>query len=201
MISSSNLVRSGGGLASIASGVLLVAGHILDLGSDSEYGTVPGKSLVLAAHVLLVFALTSLYAAQAGRSGLPGILGMVLSVTGTTLVSGVVLVEVAGASGAEVDSVLAGGVSGVLGLLGGLAFFVGLILFGIATMRAGVFPLWAGLVLIAGDVVFGAGDFFGSAAPIVFVIGAAITCAGLTWLGLAMLSGSSATVRQPARVG
>jgi hypothetical protein len=195
-MSPSNLVRLGGGLTSATAGVLLVAGHVLNLGGDPEYGTVLGASLVLTAHVALVFALVALYAAQAEQSGLPGSLGMVLGVVGTTLVSGVVLVEIAGASGAEVDAVLASGVSGALSLLGGLAFFIGLILFGIATMRAGVFPRRAGLLLIVGDVVFGAGDFFGSAAPIVFVLGALITCSGFVWLGLTLLS-----ARQPARVG
>jgi hypothetical protein len=103
----SNLVRLGGGLANVGAGVLLLLGHILNLGGDPEYGTVFGASLVLTAHVLLVFALVALYAAQAEQSGLMGSLGMVLSVVGTTLVSGVVLVEIAGASGAEVVAVLA----------------------------------------------------------------------------------------------
>jgi len=40
--------------------------------------------------------------------------------------------------------VLGAGLTGALALLGGLAFLIGLILFGIATMRAGVFPRWAG---------------------------------------------------------
>jgi len=117
-MSSSNLVRLGGGLASAGAGVLLVVGHVLNLGGDPEYGTVLGASLVLTAHVALVFALVALYAAQAEQSGLPGSLGMVLGVVGTTLVSGVVLVEIAGASGAEVDAVLASSVSGALSLLG-----------------------------------------------------------------------------------
>jgi hypothetical protein len=69
----------------------------------------------------------------------------------TTLVSGVVLVEIAGASGAEVDTVLEAGRTSALTLLGGLAFLIGLILFGIATMQARVFPRWAGLLLIVGD--------------------------------------------------
>ncbi len=172
-MSSSNLVRRGGGLTSATAGVLLLLGHVLNLGGDPEYGTEPGASSVLIAHVVLVFALVALYAAQAEQSGLLGSLGMVLGVVGTTLVSGVVLVEIAGASGAEVDAVFAVGVSGALSVLGGLAFFIGLILFGIATMRAGVFPRWAGLLLIVGDIVFAAGDFFGSAAPIVFIVGAA----------------------------
>jgi hypothetical protein len=38
-------------------------GHVLNLGGDNEYGTVLGASLVLAAHLALVFALVALYAA------------------------------------------------------------------------------------------------------------------------------------------
>jgi hypothetical protein len=180
-------------------GLLLLLGHILDLGGDPEYGTVLGGSLVLTAHVVLVFALVALYAAQAEQSGLLGILGMVLSVVGTTLVSGVVLIEIAGASGAEADAVLSAGLTSALALLGGLAFLIGLILFGAATMRAGVFPRWAGLLLIVGDVVFGAGSFAGAAATIFEILGALITCAALVWLGLSLLSGSDTSARQTAR--
>ncbi len=135
-MSSESLVRTGGGLASAAAGLLLLLGHILDLGGDPQYGTVFGGTLVLTVHVVLVFALVALYAAQAEQSGLLGSLGMVLSVVGTTLVSGVVMVEIAGSSGAEVDTVLGAGFPGALALLGGLAFLIGLILFGVATMRA-----------------------------------------------------------------
>ena len=189
-MSSSSLVRFGGGLASAAAGILLLLGHVLNLGGDPEYGTVPGASSVLVAHIILVVALVALYAAQADESGLLGSLGMVLGVIGTTLVSG-----------AEVDALFAAGVSGMLSVLGGLAFFIGLILFGIATMRAGVFPRWAGLLLIVGDIVFGAGDFTRSAAPVVFVVGALITCAGFVWLGVALLSGrSGVSSQQPGRV-
>ena len=59
-MSSSGLVRLGGGLASIVAGVLLLLGHVLNLGGDPEYGTVLGSSSVLAAHILLVFALVAL---------------------------------------------------------------------------------------------------------------------------------------------
>jgi hypothetical protein len=200
-MTSSNLVRTGGGLASLAAGILLLVGHLLNLGGDPEYGTVLGSGSVLAAHVVLVFALVALYAAQAQQSGLLGSLGMVLSVIGTTLASGVVLVEIAGASGAEVEAVTGAGLSGALSLLGGLAFLIGLILFGVATMRAGVFPRGAGLVLIVGDVVFGAASFAGTASLVIEVVGALITCAAFVWLGLALLlAGSGASAQQPARV-
>jgi hypothetical protein len=196
----SNLVRTGGGLASVAAGILLLVGHLLNLGGNSEYGTVLGSSSVLTAHVVLVFALVALYAAQAEQSGLLGSLGMVLSVVGTTLASGVILVEIAGASGAEVEAVTGAGLSGALSLLGGLAFLIGLILFGVATMRADVFPSWAGMLLIVGDVIFGAASFAGAASLVIEVVGALITCAAFVWLGLALLSGSGASARQPARL-
>ena len=199
-MSSSNLIRQGGGIASIVAGVLLLVGHLLNLGGDPEYGTVLGSSAVLTALVILVFALVAIYATQAERSGLLGILGMILSVIGTTLASGVILVEIAGASGVEVQAVTGAGLSGVLSLLGGLAFLIGLILFGVATMRAGVFPRWAGILLIVGDVVFGAASFSGSASLIVEVLGALITCAAFMWLGLALFSGVGAPSGQPARV-
>ena len=198
---SSNLVRTGGGLASAAAGILLLLGHLLDLGGDPQYGTVLGGTLVLAAHLALVFALVALWAAQDEPSGTLGLLGMVLGVGGTTLVCGVVLVEIAGASGAEVESVLGAGLPAALALLAGLVFLVGLILFGAATMRAVVFPRLAGLLLIAGDVVFGLGSFAGSAATIFEILGAAITCAALVWLGASLLSGSGATAGRPARAG
>jgi len=202
LMSSSNLVRLGGGLTSAAAGILLLFGHLLNLGGDPEYGTVPGSLSVLTAHVLLVFALVAIYVAQAEHIGLLGTLGMFLSVVGTTLASGVILVEIAGASGAEAGAVLEAGITGGLALLAGLAFLIGLILLGVATTRAGVFPYAAGLLLIAGDVVFGAASFAGAASLVFELIGASITCAAFVWLGFALLSRarSGVSAGQPAHV-
>jgi hypothetical protein len=82
-------------------------------------------------------------------------------------------------------------------LAGRLAFLIGLILFGAATMRAGVFPRWAGLLLIVGDAVFGLGSFAGSAATIFEIVGALITCVALLWLGLSLLSGGATSQGNP----
>ena len=62
-MSSSNLVRLGGSLASASAGILLLVGHLLNLGGDPEYGTLLGSLSVLSAPVLLVFALVALYIA------------------------------------------------------------------------------------------------------------------------------------------
>ena len=55
-------VRSGGGLASAAAGLLLLVGHLLNLAGDPEYGTVVGETVVLRIHILLVFDLMALWA-------------------------------------------------------------------------------------------------------------------------------------------
>jgi hypothetical protein len=68
-------------------------------------------------------------------------------------------------------------------------------------MRAGVFPRLAGLLLIAGDLVFGLGSFAGSAAAVFEILSAAATCAALVWLGASLLSGSGTTMGRPARAG
>jgi len=47
-----------GGLGAVASGIVLFLAHLVNLfDSKSEFGTVPGESLVLAAHVILVSAI------------------------------------------------------------------------------------------------------------------------------------------------
>jgi hypothetical protein len=199
-MSTSEAIRWGGGLTSVAAGLLLLLGHTVNLGGDPEYGTVLGEALVLSAHALLVFALVALWAIQAERSGSLGALGMVLSVLGTTLNCAAVLAEIAGASGADVEAVVGQGVSGTITLLGGLAFLIGLILFGVAIMRARVLPRWLGPLLILGDVVFAVGTFAGSAALIVEVLGALITCTAFVWLGLALLSASDTPVQRTAQV-
>jgi hypothetical protein len=199
-MSPSAAIRWGGGLTSVAAGILLLLGHLVNLGGEPEYGTVLGGTLVLSAHALLVFALVSLWAVQAEPSGPLGAAGMVLSVLGTTLNCAAVLAEIAGASGADAEAVISEGASGTITLLGGLAFLIGLILFGVATMRAGVLPRWAGLLLILGDVVFAAGTFAGSASLIVEVLGALITCAAFVWLGLALLSSGDARLQRTVRV-
>jgi hypothetical protein len=178
----------GSGVASIAAGLFLMLGHLVDGGASGAGTTVTGLSMVLAAHLLMVLALVGSYAAQASRMRLVGPLGMILSVLGTALVSGVVLVEIAGAGGAAVEDVLAGGAAGMLAMLAGLGFFVGLLLFAIGMIRARVFPRGAALLLIAGDLVFAAASFAGTAASLLIVGGAILTGAGFAWLGLLLLA-------------
>ncbi len=70
---------------------------------------------------------------------------MVLSVIGTTLVSGVVLVEIAGASGVDVDAVLRAGVSGTLTTLAYVGIPLGSILAGVVVEGVGLVPTILGM--------------------------------------------------------
>jgi hypothetical protein len=177
----------GGGVASIAAGVLLILGHLVDGGASGAGTSVLGLSLVLVAHLIMVLALVGIYAAQSSRMGFIGFLGMILSVLGTALVSGVVLVEIAGAGGVAVEGVLRGGVAGMLAQFAGLGFFVGLLLFASGTLRARVFPRGTGLLLIVGDLVFAASSSVGTAAWLLVISGSVLTGAGFVWLGLLLL--------------
>lgn len=186
----SRFIHTGGGLASIIAGALLPLGHLANLGGDPDYGTVFGSSLVLTAHILLVFALVAICAAQAGPGGSVNSIGMILGVAGTTLNVAVIFVEIAGAGGQDVRGVLNAGLTGTLTLLGGVAFLLGLILIGIATLQAGIYPRWAGAVLIAGALVFGASVAAGSAASTFVLTGAALTCTAFIGLGWSLLRGA-----------
>ncbi len=77
-----------------------------------------------------------------------------------------------------------------------LALFVlGGVLLGIATMRARVFSLWAGLLLIIGAVL----DPVGFVSGIVGTVAAVLVTLGLGWIGYALLTakGQAEAVPQP----
>lgn len=73
----------------------------------------------------------------------------------------------------------------------GLGYMLGYILFGVATMRAGVLPRWAGLMLILGSVLFlisEAVSFDASLSHLIVTIGDVIFGSGFVWLGHALRS-------------
>ena len=185
-----------GGLASILSGLLLASGQVLVLASGQEHGPAFALDLILVSHIAIIFAIMALYAAQAHRVGILGQLGAVLGVIGTTLIAANVYVEIAAAAG--VDTRPAEGVAsfGIFSALGAFGFLSGLVLFAIATVRAGVFPRWAGLLLIVGAVLAFLGGPLGVNA--IFVAGGVVASAGFIWLGWALFAGQGETAEQSA---
>jgi hypothetical protein len=173
-----------GGLSSVISGVLLFIAHVLNLGANDGVGTVWGQTLVFSAHLLLVFAFFWLYTAYESQVGLLGLLGMISGVVGTIVVTTIVLVEIAIASGTQASAVFETSVTRNIHNFGPLIFVLGMILFGLSLLRRKSLPWGGGILLIVGTLVFAGGSLAGDAEALFSMIGAAFTGAGFVWLGL-----------------
>jgi hypothetical protein len=177
-----------GGISAILSGVLLLSGHLLDYFSGFDQGTVIGKSIVFIAHIIAVFAFVGIYEFQGQRNRSLGLLGMILSCVGTIIVSSIVYVEIASASGVNAVSVFNQTVPSFIRTVGPLMFVVGMLMLGISIMLVNILPRVGGLLLIAGDLIFAISSLLGNLEPIFSVIGSAITCAGFVFLGVSLLN-------------
>ncbi|KON70757.1 hypothetical protein AKG34_19585 [Peribacillus butanolivorans] len=184
---SSHGFKFGGGVAAILTGLFLFIAHVLNFIAGSDYGTVLGQSLVFIAHIIAVFAFIGIYDSQGRKNGTLGLLGMVLSTVGTIIVSAVVYVEIASASGVNVSSVFNEGVPRIILIVGPLMFVVGMLCLGISTILVRILPRWGGSLLVIGNVVFAIGSVAGNAEPIISVLGSAITCGGFIWLGIFLI--------------
>jgi len=136
-------------------------------------------------------------AAQVEPSGWLGLVAFVLSVLGAIVVSTgnmLSIAEFSGVSGAyAVEDFYFTTVP--LGIIALICLFGGLLLFGIATLRAGVFPRWAGILLSVGAVV----TFFGLSAlpPLALLLGIILLATALAWMGWALWSKKGSVESQP----
>jgi hypothetical protein len=179
------------------SGILLVVGAaLLGLGIVTvalrpviNQPLSPGASrLLLLAAIFLLLALPAMYARQAGAAGWLGLVGHGLLQTGVLL-----LVVVAAVPLLYPSLKLAAGENLVFFLLG-IALTLGLLLTGIATMRAHVFPRWAGILLLAATAgfffVFFVAEFL---PPLAGQMGSAffgiLLALALAWIGIALWTG------------
>ena len=154
-----NLIRWSG-LALLAAGVLWLL-SIFHPPDTFEGMLAPGwglsHSITAAASVFLLYGLTGLYAYQVGKAGWLGLVGFILTLAATAMLTSAEIFSAAlaptlaanPATQPLVDPQQAGPF--VL-VIGGIAVLdtVGNILLGIAILRAGVLPRWAGLLIITG---------------------------------------------------
>ena len=184
-----NLIRWGA-LAALASGLLWIAGGLLTLayphsppdvlGTRLDY---LGTSIVSAAYLGVLGGLLGLHAKQVESYGRLGTVGFLLAFVGAALLC----------VGQASSAIFAG--DSTLGwlfddpgygfLVGINLFLVGLLVLGIATLRAGALPRWCGLGLIGVVAV----SIFGAMVS----AGSAFVAVGLVWvaLGYALWSGKS----------
>jgi hypothetical protein len=155
-----------GAWAAIVSGVTLVAAHLLQwlvvpyerLGTGAYLtgSYLVAASLSLLAGILLIWALIGLYAPQSRAAGTFGLWAFILAFVGAALNLGnnwaelfvwptlaLVAPDVISGKSTEAPSYLASGISLSVPLLG-----IGVVLFGIATFIARVYPRWAAALLI-----------------------------------------------------
>ena len=200
---SSELTRWSG-LAAILAGVLLSIGALLNIATETENLSESATTapyaftwlLYLLGGVLLLLGLVGLYARQSEAAGILGLMGFLVAFLGTALLVGsawfqlfvapFLAVEAPGALDAEPTGMLAVGFV--------LSFVVfstlGWILFGVATLRAQVYPRAAAILLIAGVLVNFLPTHFTE-----FVINVPVG-----WLGFALFTGQGAAAQRPARV-
>ena len=156
-----------GAWAAIASGVAIAVALLLDwlvvpyaqLGETEAYLTgsyLLSSGLLLLSSILLLWALIGIYGRQARAAGTFGLWAFVVAFLSTALLAGnnwaqvfvwptlaQVAPNVMSGQATETPVYLLAGIS-----LSGLLFGIGMILFGVATIRAGVYPRWASVLLI-----------------------------------------------------
>ena len=201
-MATSNLIRWNG-LASVVGGVLLIISDFLelllvgyDLGEASTtrtYAVVTG--LTLLGTVLLLVGLIGLYVGQLENAGLLGLVGFLVTFVGNVLVAGAVweatfvVPWLAGEAPELLDEVPTGLLA--LGFISSYTLAgLGVILFGVATIRARVFPTAAAVLLIIGVVPVAVWNFVPLPLPDV-LLGVAVA-----WLGLALFRGGGEGARQ-----
>ena len=179
------------------SGILLVVGAVLlgiaiviiSLKPVVNQVFSPGVSLLLLlSSILLLLSLPAMYARQANAAGWLGLTGHVLLQTGVLL-----LVVVAAPALLYPSLNQAPGESWTAFLLG-IALALGLLLTGIATVRAGIYPRGAGSLLLAAMAGFFFTFFVAEfLPPLAGQLGSAIfgilLALSLAWIGVALWIG------------
>ena len=203
-MSSSNLIRLSG-LAAIVAGALLLVGDLLSLATESENRSEAATTapfvftflLYLIGTVLLLVGLVGLYIRQSEASGILGLVGFAAAFLGSALVLGAFWTElfVAPFLANAAPAVLDAGPTGTLAVGFILTFALGALgwlLFGLAALRARVYPRAAAIALMVGAVI--------SFLPI--PASGIVLNAVVAWLGFTLLTGTGAvdSDEQPARV-
>ena len=194
------------GLAVLVSGILRITRGVLDFifipaGMALSTQATTDIWMVLALLTVVIFmilvpGLIGLYVHQSSKAGVLGLVAFPVALVGTmlgfaTFWSGYLYAPELAQSA---PSLLDNG-SPRLMLLGFLIpfllFYVGWLLFGLASVRARVFPRWAGALLMLGvPLIFLQGLVF------LPLVGDVVFAAGLVWMGYALWSEKGETVAQ-----
>ena len=159
--------------------------------------------LILIAYLLCLVGLVGLYARQAEKAGILGLIAFLLTFLSIApryaweWIETFVFPMIAQAAPRLLDHpepVPAANVFGAVDFSSVLLLLVGVLLFGVASLRARVLPRWAALLVLVGAVL----DLVMTFVGVDFPFAAAVAGPGLAWMGYAVWSHKQATVESPA---
>ena len=193
------------GLALLVAGVLWLLGILhppatLDGMLAPAWG--PSHYVTAAASVFLVFGLIGLYAYQVAKVGWLGLIAFILTLTASAMLTSAELFDgalaptlVANPATQSLVNPQQAGPFVIVNRVVAVLATVGNILLGIAIIRAGVLPRWAGLLIIIGYVflAFGIGL---PALAILAEVGLVLSGLGYAWCGYSIWATMGAVARQ-----
>jgi hypothetical protein len=187
-MSSSNWIRWCG-LAALGAGVLFLIGDLIIVVAGVDFHSAGSQTttsyasvflLWLLAGALLLLGLVGLYARQSDATGVLGLVGFLAAFSGTVLVVGffwysLFITPLVAAEAPELHETIG----------------AGWVLFGVATLRAGVYPRVAAITVIVGAVL--------ALVPVPGIMAAGMVFdAAVAWLGFLLFAGRGAATEQPS---
>jgi hypothetical protein len=208
MISSTTLYRTSG-LALLLGAQLSIIVDILNMllfSSDTSQQALSPSWLIVTllsilSSLLIVGGLPGICVRQRTQAGWLGLVGFVLTLVSGILLTGFTITRLLAEPylAANAPQLLAKNAPPTsfttYTLVAALLVAAGAVLLGLATIRARVFPRWAGLLLIV-SVVINLATFF-SLPKIVGSIADVFLALGLAWMGSALLTEGEAKLAQP----
>lgn len=179
------------GVALVAAALFMGATLVLGLlGLPEQFFSPQVCLLLLVGSLLLMLALPGMYARQAEAAGWLGLVGHVLLAVGNVLFLGFAAAPLLNPSikGLEEEASVAAGVLA-------LALLLGFVVTAVATLRARVYPRWAGILLLAAGVGYLLSLFVAWALPLlaavlIYVTAGATLVFAFAWIGVALWRGA-----------
>jgi hypothetical protein len=172
------------GLVSILAGICIFSGGSIHYFFHNPFG----HWIMYAGDILLVFALTGLYAVQARQSGVLGLIGYVFAACGVMIISissFLILADVYGLAAAH-DTWMFMYIDAGLYLSGLYLKLLGFVLFGIASAYAGVLPRWAGILYALVPVAALPGEMMANLIGL-YLVSVTLSLISLSWMGMFLL--------------
>lgn len=158
-------VRHAGWL-SIAAGVLFLIAQTMmwtfdqsqNLETSQDPVFITAKIILLAGFIVLMFALIAIYGLQARMAGRLGVAAFALAIVGTMMLAGDLWFEsfavpwLAAGPGAQGLTSAPSAIMGLGAIASYILFAAGWVLFGIASVRARVFPLPLSIAIVLGGI-------------------------------------------------